>query len=209
MDTCNDKRQSGGDNFQVQIQSEDGTKTGRSRIVDLGTGVYHVFYIAPTAGPYLVHVSHQDLGDEHCTPIRGSPYKVQCKDPWTQHRVVGAIPAKRKGATMRLVKGELVIWGGDKSDVVTCVVADSEWKWVAPTIIGVAPAARGFCTATVHHQAAVVYFGGLGLADNSEMNDVAVLLRTDAGWEWKVPQEVKGYLKVPEVPEEVRAWLRG
>lgn len=76
MDTCNDKRQSGGDDFQVTVESEDGSKQGRTRIVDLVNGLYHLFYMAPTSGSYLVHVAHKDLGDEGYTPIRGSPYRV-------------------------------------------------------------------------------------------------------------------------------------
>ena len=92
--------------------------------------------------------------------------------------MVGAIPSKRKGTSVRLVGGELVLWGGDKSDLLTCTVADAEWKWVAPTIAGVAPAPRGFVGASVLQQTAVVYFGGLGLSDNSELNEVVILTRT-------------------------------
>lgn len=86
---------------------------------------------------------------------------------------------------VRLVQGELVLWGGDKSDVATCVVAESEWKWVTPRIVGVAPAPRSFAAAAVLRGFSVVYFGGMGLMDNTELNDVVMLARTDGGWEWR------------------------
>ena len=118
--------------------------------------------------------------------------------------MVGALPSKRKGANIRLVAGELVLWGGDKSEPITCVVADSEWKWVVPTMVGVAPPPRAFCSASVLQPSAlVVYYGGLGLTDNSELSDLVVLARTEQGWEWRQPAEEKGYLKPVEKEVEV------
>lgn len=69
---------------------------------------------------------------------------------------------------------ELILWCGDKSDVVTCSIVDSEWKWVAPSIGGRPAAPRSFCSAVVY-KSWVVFFGGLGLNDSNEIGDILVL----------------------------------
>lgn len=95
-DTLNDRRTSGGDHFTVRVVSEDGKVQGITRIDDLQDGRYHVHYSVPQPGSYMVHISHADLGGVEPVPIRGSPFKVEAADPWTKHRLSGAVPAKRK-----------------------------------------------------------------------------------------------------------------
>lgn len=94
-DTLNERRTSGGDNFTVRIVSADGSVQGNVSIRDLQDGSYEVAYSIPRPGSYLVHVSHADLGGSEAVPIRGSHFIVEAADPWTKHRVLGAIPAKR------------------------------------------------------------------------------------------------------------------
>ena len=43
-DTCNHKRTSGGDVFEIAIEDECGAMVGSSRVVDCGTGRYECFY---------------------------------------------------------------------------------------------------------------------------------------------------------------------
>ena len=75
----------------------EGDLQGGGRIVDLHNGLYEVFYTAPTAGAYLVHVEYADAGVNPVpVGIRGSPFAIECTDPWTKHRVLGALPARRQ-----------------------------------------------------------------------------------------------------------------
>ena len=70
---------------------------GGSRIVDLHNGLYEAFYTAPAAGTFLVHVQYADAGVNPVhVDIRGSPFTVECTDPWIKHRVLGALPARRQ-----------------------------------------------------------------------------------------------------------------
>ena len=70
---------------------------GGSRIVDLHNGLYEVFYTAPAAGAFLVHVQYADAGVNPVpVDIRGSPFAVECTDPWIKYRVLGALPARRQ-----------------------------------------------------------------------------------------------------------------
>ena len=76
---------------------------GQSRIVDLHNGLYEVFYTAPATGAFLVHVEYADAGANPVpVGIRGSPFAVQCTDPWTKFRVLGALPARRPVRSARL-----------------------------------------------------------------------------------------------------------
>lgn len=43
-DTAGSKRTSGGDAFEVSLESEAGQAVGSARVVDRGTGVYECFY---------------------------------------------------------------------------------------------------------------------------------------------------------------------
>ena len=70
---------------------------GGSRIVDLHNGLYEVFYTAPAPGAFLVHVEYADAAlNPVPVGIRGSPFAVECTDPWTKYRVLGALPARRQ-----------------------------------------------------------------------------------------------------------------
>lgn len=121
MDTNMEKRLSGGDNFFVTICSEDGRTNGKSAIVDKKNGIYEVFYSVPMPGVYLVHIRHLDLGDKpEKLPIRGSPFKVSCQDPWTRQRVMGSTPNNRKGAQMAAFRNDLVVFGASDSGVCVC-----------------------------------------------------------------------------------------
>ena len=74
-----------------------GELQGGSRIVDLHNGLYEVYYTAPATGSFLVHVEYADAGtDPVPVGIRGSPFAVECADPWTKYRVLGALPARRQ-----------------------------------------------------------------------------------------------------------------
>lgn len=74
-----------------------GEMQGGSRIVDLHNGLYEVFYTAPAAGAFLVHVQYADAGVNPVPiDIRGSPFAVECTDPWIKYRVLGALPARRQ-----------------------------------------------------------------------------------------------------------------
>ena len=74
-----------------------GDMQGSSRIVDLHNGLYEVFYTAPSVGAFLVHVEYADAGVNPVpVGIRGSPFTVECTDPWTKYRVLGALPARRQ-----------------------------------------------------------------------------------------------------------------
>lgn len=94
-DTINERRTSGGDRFIVEVVSDDKVQ-GIARIEDLQDGRYDVRYSVPQPGSYLVNVSYAELGGTAVLAIRGSPFRVEAADPWARHRVLGAIPAKRK-----------------------------------------------------------------------------------------------------------------
>lgn len=96
LDTMNDYRTTGGDRFAVRVVSADGKVEGEARITDLNDGKYEVHYSVPLPGPYLVHVSHADLGGTDQISVRGSPFKVVAADHWTKHRLLGTVPAVAK-----------------------------------------------------------------------------------------------------------------
>lgn len=62
-----------------------------------------------------VFVTYNELGTAELVPIRGSPFTIDCADPWVNHRVMGTFPPRRKGATLAALGSELVVYGGDKS----------------------------------------------------------------------------------------------
>lgn len=96
LDTMNDYRNTGGDRLTVLVVSADGKVEGEARTTDLNDGKYEVHYSVPLPGPYLVHVSHTDLGGTDQIPLRGSPFKVVAADQWTKHRLLGTVPAVAK-----------------------------------------------------------------------------------------------------------------
>lgn len=55
-----------------------------------------------------VHVLHTELGAPEPLPVRGSPFSITANNPWVQLRAGGAVPTKRKGATLVAVGKELV-----------------------------------------------------------------------------------------------------
>ncbi|MEW5298846.1 MAG: hypothetical protein WDW36_001923 [Sanguina aurantia] len=196
-DTLNGKRSSGGDKFTVKVVSEDGRCEGQARVKDLANGQYEVRYSAPTPGPYLVHVSANDLGTDGFTSIRGSPFPVTLSDPWVKHRLVGATPAKRKGAVLLSLGTDLVLYGGDKSGLSVCATDGPEWKWSAPAVEGQAPPDRTAHSATLVGDELVV-FGGVKLADQSELNDMYHLRKgAGGGWEWAGPKISVPYARHP------------
>ena len=189
-----EKRSSGGDTFNVRVVSTDGKYTGVSRVTDLHNGIYEAVYSAPAPGKYSVHVTFTDLGTGDQVPIRGSPFIVECEDPWTKHRVMGATPARRKGLTLTTVGTELVLYGGDKSGVSVCMTEGADWKWTSAAVAGDAPPDRSMHSATLLNDE-IVIFGGINLADQSELNDLYYLRKTANGWSWSLPAESKPYIR--------------
>lgn len=172
----------------VKVVSEDGKCEGQARVKDLANGQYEVQYSAPTSGAYLIHVSANDLGTDGFTSIRGSPFPVVLSDPWVKHRLVGATPTKRKGAVLLSLGTDLVLYGGDKSGLSVCATDGAEWKWSAPAVEGEAPPDRTAHSATLVGDELVV-FGGIKLADQSELNDMYHLRKgSGGGWEWVGPK---------------------
>jgi dynein heavy chain len=194
-DTLNDKRTSGSDVFRVTVVSADGKYEGISRVRDLANGQYEVHYTAPTAGLYHIHVAHNELGTPDFVPIRGSPFAVTCTDPWTKHRVVGATPARRKGATVATVGSELVLYGGDRSGVSVLNTDGAEWRWSPAAAAGKAPADRTGHSLVQLPDGELVVFGGVNLADQNDLNDVHFLRKHGEGWAWSSPTESQPYAR--------------
>eukprot|EP00879_Flechtneria_rotunda_P017284 GHRR01018106.1.p1 GENE.GHRR01018106.1~~GHRR01018106.1.p1 ORF type:complete len:1124 (+),score=375.49 GHRR01018106.1:243-3374(+) len=198
-DTINERRTSGGDNFSVRIVSADGLVTGDARITDLQDGRYEVHYSVPKAASYLVHISHADLGGNESVPLRGSPFKVHATDPWTQHRVLGSIPGRRKGATLSELDGELVLYGGDTCGLVVCSTSPGEWRWSSVTPSGPAPGDR-IQHSVIIVQNQLVLFGGASLSDGTELADMFWLKKTQGGWAWGCPKSHTPYVRHTVAP---------
>lgn len=96
VDSLNERRTTGGDRFAARVVSTNGKVEGEAFIHDLADGKHKVLFTVPLPGTYLVHVSHADLGGTEQIPVRGSPFKVTAFDPWTKHRMMGAVPAVAK-----------------------------------------------------------------------------------------------------------------
>lgn len=96
---------------QVRVVSAAGDMQGGSRIVDLHNGLYEAFYTAPAAGTCLVHVQYADAGVNPVpVDIRGSPFTVECADPWTRYRVLGALPARRQVCIPAVSCASMHLW---------------------------------------------------------------------------------------------------
>ncbi|KAI3429649.1 hypothetical protein D9Q98_005734 [Chlorella vulgaris] len=188
-DTSNHRRSSGGDVFEIAVESEAGVVVGSSRIVDRGNGLYECFYRAPAPGRYKICVRGSQPGIEGCTAhIRGSPFSVECCDPWQQRQLAGTAPAKRAGAVLAPVGGDLVLFGGDRSPAAVChhapqregeaAVAEA-WQWSA---VGDAdrPAARkAHSWAVTGGGKQLVVSGGQALeGDPSDLQDVRLLINS-------------------------------
>eukprot|EP00877_Chromochloris_zofingiensis_P015255 jgi/Chrzof1/9984/Cz04g22250.t1 len=194
-DTLNDRRVSGGDHFTVRVVSTDGKYEGLAQITDLQDGQYEVSYCVPMPGSYQVHICHYKLGGSELVPIRGSPFTVHCTDPWVKHRVLGATPGKRKGATLVALQDELVLYGGDNTGVSVCNINAADWKWNSVTTSGDVPGHRGNHSAVVVRDQMVV-FGGSSLADSSELADMYWLKKQlNGSWTWGCPNTHTPYVR--------------
>jgi dynein heavy chain len=195
-DTLNEPRTSGGDAFTVKVVSADGKLEGSARLKDCGDGKYQVHYSVPQPGSYAVTVLYAELGGSELVPIRGSPFTVRCEDAWVKHRVAGAAPARRKGATLTAVGEELVMYGGDSSGVAVCVTGAGEWKWSIPAIQGsVVPPDRSQHSAVLVKDQLVV-FGGSSLTNGAELADMFWLKKQPNGsWAWGCPESHMPYIR--------------
>ncbi len=196
-DTNNEKRTSGGDTFTVRITSADGKAEGVARVEENYDGTYLCAYAAPIPGRHLVHIMLAELGSSEPVPVRGSPFPVELGDPWVHHRVMGAVPAKRKGASLVALGSELVLYGGDRSGVSVCATGSADWKWTLPAVGGTVPADRSAHNAVVTREDAMVVFGGTALTDGGDLNDLCWLRRQQggAGWAWGCPNVATPYIR--------------
>ncbi len=81
--------------LQVILKTEDGTVVGKTRVEDMGIGIYEAGYTAPAPGEYKVHVQLIDVASKGApVAVRGSPFRITCTDPWTLHRVMGTVPTR-------------------------------------------------------------------------------------------------------------------
>jgi len=202
-DTQNEKRTSGGDIFQVRTVSMDGKYEGVARIKDLSNGQYEGHYMAPTPGQYQIFVAFNELGTSDYVPIRGSPFTVTCVDPWVKHRVMGSTPARRKGLNLVSLNGDLVMYGGDKSGVFVCSTDGQDWKWSQVTASGGPPPDRSFHSSAVLSLEELALFGGVSVADGSDLNDLWYLKKQEDGsWSWSTPEASLPYTRHVMVSEE-------
>ena len=135
--------------------------------------------------------------------IRGSPFAIECLDPWQQEPVGGAALARRPGATLACASGDLILFGGDKSLAAVChppTAAEEQqqpWQWV-PTAEAERPLARKAHAAAVVAAAApaggtgstpqLLVCGGQALeGDPADLHDVRMLQGSGGkgAWEWQ------------------------
>lgn len=160
--------------------------TGRVLLEDHGTGQYTCTYSVPLPGDYDVSVIHADLGSEAQSHVRGSPFRVHAADPWTRHRVLGTAPSARKACSLLPVAESLVLFGGDKTAPVMLNTDTADWRWSALPLTEGAPEPppRASHGVALWGKDAMVVFAGVGLADQSELNDVWVLRCVGDKWAW-------------------------
>ena len=184
-DTCNAKRTSGGDVFDIEVlhaDYEENKVHGEARVVDPDTGIFYAYYSVPSEGAYSINVRYNG---EH---IRGSPYAVHCVDPWTSHRVSGAAPLVRKGLSFcTLSGGNGALYGGETpgdTSVKVLATGGDSWQWVDPSPEGEAPKPRaGHAVSAVGDQ--MVVFGGMSTDGGSEeLDDVAIFQLNKEGCRW-------------------------
>lgn len=202
--TLNEKRQSGTDVFSCKIVSMDFKipVEGRYRIQDMHNGLYNVYYTVPMPGRYQVHVYHADLGAPEPGQIRGSPFVIDCKDPWTKHRIMGAAPAKRKGMSLVTLGGDLVAYGGDRTGISVCAASGSDWKWTNPTPVGEDTPEDKSLPAVIIKKDTMISFGGVSLNSNNDTADLAFLKKTEEGWTWTKVKEHAPYMRRAKEGEE-------
>lgn len=206
-DTLNEPRTSGGDQFAVKVVSADGKVEGAVRVDDWGDGKYLVNFSVPLPGKYSVSVLYAELGGQELVHIRGSPFNIECVDAWSRHRVVGAVPARRKGATMVGMGDELVLYGGDNSGITVCSVSSGDWKWTTATVSGASvPADRSQHSAMAVKDSMLV-FGGSSLADGTELADLYWLKKQpDGSWTWSAPQSHTPYVRCVCTHSSMAVW---
>jgi dynein heavy chain len=144
-------------------------------------------------------VLHTELGAAEPLPIRGSPFTITATNPWVRHRTSGAAPARRKGASLTVVGGEMVLYGGNAAPPSVCVPigASGEWRWSELAAHGPSPPDRTQHGATAWGGAMVV-FGGAALGNalgEEELSDVWVLRKQGAGWTWSAPARHTPYVR--------------
>ena len=142
---------------------------------------------APAPGLYKISVRGQQLGAEGgLADIRGSPFTVECADPWRQQPLAGGTPAKRAGATLSSLGSSLLVYGGDKSLAAACHAPAGEelWQW-APTAEADRPVARK-CHAAAAAGGCLLVCGGQALeGESADLVDTRVLCSDGASWRWQ------------------------
>jgi hypothetical protein len=137
-------------------------------IKDNDNGTYLVEYIVPSAEEYIVTVELGDLGD-----IRGSPFKMTAKDPWTRPKINGVPPVWNESLQMCVVARRLVLYGGEALEEGTDVlVLDTDmWRWVAPKVNGTPPQCRQHFTLCSMGDKNAIVFGGRTVQLQSEKDE--------------------------------------
>jgi hypothetical protein len=159
---------------------------GRGTITDLENGQYSGSFSVPMPGNYTVNITNLDLGSEHPSHVRGSPFHITCVDPWTKPRVLGTLPQKRKSTSLLPVGGDLVLYGGDKSRAFSLNTAGPDWRWATITLPdgAIEPPHRTAYGAALFGKNAMIVFAGINMADQSELADVWQLTNADGDWSW-------------------------
>lgn len=187
-DTCNNKRTTGGDRFIVEVTSEDGKQKGTARIVDMDTGLYEVYYTAPSAGKYSIKVLFDELGEAPAqVPIRGSPFKVDLQDPWTYAKIEGAQPAKPKDGRLLSLAGHEVAFY-NPADGSVMIGSHEKETWAFAEV----PVAEGAAKVSGRKQPAafavskdeLVISGGVD-GNGREIDDLWFLHKEGDAWSWR------------------------
>lgn len=186
-DSIGEKRGSGGDRFSlsvIMVNRED--VQGRGTILDLQNGLYNASYAVPMPGDYDVHVTHLDLGSEHPSHVRGSPFRVHCADAWTKPRILGSVPQKRKAATLLPLGDDIVLFGGEKGKPYVLNTSSPDWRWTTMTFPEGMPeprhrTAHGACLSGSN---TLVIYAGIALEDQTELADVWRLSNMSGQWTW-------------------------
>lgn len=155
---------------------------------------------APAPGRYKLHVrGHAPGAEGGVAHIRGSPFSVECSDPWAQRPLVGAAPARRPGATLSSLGSDLILFGGDKSLAAVCHASADEgeggqaWQWFPIGEAERPPARKAHAAAAAPGGSRLLVSGGLALeGEPSELMDVRALVShgtsfAGTSWGWQAP----------------------